>query len=84
MLMLGVGLFVRPSKMMFGPTKGSKSLNIIKHNLICPNHITESFVLGWLCTHGTYDVRFLPAFVIALDVISSLWSIINSVPATPL
>ena len=49
-------LFVGPSKNMFGPTKGRKLRNFVRHNVILTNQNTEYFVFHWLhYTHMQYN-----------------------------
>jgi len=53
-------------------TKGEKQRNFVTPNIVWANQTTESFVYHWLCALAMFDVMRFPAFVGALDVISSL------------
>ena len=60
------------SEMMFGPTKGGKSSNVMMHSIICADQKSESFVYCLLCPLATYDILCFTALV---DVFSSILSI---------
>jgi len=61
--------FVRPSEMTFRQTKGRKLGNVITHNTIWANQMTEYFVFRWLRVHTMFDFTCFQAFVGAWDVI---------------
>ena len=67
--------FVEPPEKMFGSTKCRKLLNAVMHNVICANQKTVSFVFCGLHAHAMFNRTCFPAFVGALDVISSVLSI---------
>ena len=64
-------LFVRPSKMMFGPTKGGK-LNFITYNIYWANQKTESFVYRWLRAHAMLYIAGFLTFLRESNVNTSI------------
>jgi len=67
-------MYHQPSELTFGPTKG-RQLRNVKTHIIWANQKTESLVYCWLQAHAMFDVTRSPAFVGALNVLSSVLSI---------
>ena len=55
---------------------------IIMHSVIWANQKNESFVLHWLCANAMFDIRCVPAFVLALDIISALFGHVTCAQVT--
>jgi len=64
-------LFVRPSDMTFGWTKGGILRYVIMHNVLWANQKTESSVYCWLRAHAMFDQKQL-IYCGASDVILSV------------
>jgi len=60
--------FVGPSERMFGPTKDRKLHKVITNNIIWAYQKKEFL---WLRAHAMFDITRFPAFIKALEIISS-------------